>query len=293
LTQISLCLVDADNEFQQLLLKDGEEAARKHGVGLDVFWSGHDLSAQLATVSRRLVTGPRPDALLVMAVRDKGLGRLVREAARTGIHWVFVNRSDDGLEELRREFPKLALSCVCADEIETGRIQGWILARLLPTGGKVLYVEGSRRSLAAKDRTTGAMEAVKGTPVELVTVEGGWTSKESEEAVHTWLGVAIRARVKIDLVACHTDLIAQGAIAALRRVANELGRPDLAKVRVVGCDGTPNVGQAMVADGRLAATIVLPRAVGPAVEIVAHVLRGGPRPAALVMLKGEPLLGRS
>ncbi len=289
--QISLCLVDPQNDFQQLLRADAETAARDAGLALDVLWSGHDLSAQLIAVGRRLTAGPRPDAVVVMAVRDRGLGRLVREAARAGIHWLFVNRSEDELEEPRREFPRLAISCVCADEVETGRIQARILARLLPAGGRVLYVEGSRRSLAARDRSTGASEAVKGTAVELVPVEAGWTSQESEAAVHDWLSVAIRAQRRIDLVACHTDIIAVGAIAALRRVAEELGRPELARVPIVGCDGTPTLGQAMVADGRLAATVVLPRAAGPAVKIVAGVLRGEPRPDALVMLKGEPLMG--
>lgn len=292
MAQISLCLVDSQNDFQQLLRAEAETAARDAGHSLDVSWSGHDLSVQLTVVGRRLTSNPRPDALLVMAVRDRGLGRLVREAARAGIHWLFVNRSEDELDELRREFPRLALSCVCADEVETGRVQGGILARLLPAGGRVLYVEGTRRSLAARDRTAGATEAVKGSKIELVPVEAGWTSQESEEAVHSWLGVALRAQRKIDLVACHTDLIALGAIAALRRMAAELGRPELTKVPIVGCDGTPTLGQAMVADGRLAATVVLPRAAGPAVKLVAGVLRGEPRPEALVMLQGQPLYGR-
>jgi ABC-type sugar transport system substrate-binding protein len=290
-TRIALCLVDSENEFQQLLRQDGDAAARAAGLDLDVFWCGNDLSTQLTEVGKALARSPA--ALLVMAVRDRGLGRLVRDAARAGVHWVFVNRSEDDLEELRREFPKLVLSCVCADEVETGRIQGRILTQLLPAGGRVLYVEGSRRSLAARDRTAGATEVLKGTPVELVPLETGWTSQESEASVHGWLAVAVRAQRKIDLVACHTDLIAQGAIAALRRVAGELARPELAKMRVVGCDGTPAVGQAMVADGRLAATVVLPRAVGPAVKLVAGVLRGEPVPEAIVMLKGSPLLGRS
>src|SRR5262249_7093993 len=105
-------------------------------ASLDVFWCGHDLASQLTEIGRRLAAPPRPDALLVLAVRDRGLGNLVRDAARAGVHWVFINRSEDDLDALRREFPKLMLSCVCADELETGRIQGRILARLLPSGGR-------------------------------------------------------------------------------------------------------------------------------------------------------------
>jgi ABC-type sugar transport system substrate-binding protein len=294
LPQISFCLVDADSDFQQVLREDAEAAAKAASVSLDVFWCGHDLASQLMEIGRRLAAPPRPDALLVLAVRDRGLGHLVRDAARAGTHWVFINRSEDDLDSLRREFPKLMLSCVCADELDTGHIQGRILAQLLPGGGKVLYVEGSRRSLAARDRTAGALEAIAGKGIELVRLEAGWTSRESETTVHNWLSIAVRAQRRFDAVACHTDLIALGAIAALHSVSRELERPDLLRVPIVGCDGTPQLGQAMVADGRLAGTVVLPRAAGPAVTLVAGVLRGDPRPEAVVLLKtGEPFVGRS
>jgi ABC-type sugar transport system substrate-binding protein len=294
LGHVSFCLVDADSDFQQVLLEDAEAAARAESLSLDVFWCGHDLASQLKEIGRRLAAPPRPDALLVLAVRDQGLGHLVRDAARAGIHWVFINRSEDDLDTLRREFPKLMLSCVCADEVDTGRIQGRILAQLLPAGGKILYVEGSRRSLAARDRTAGAMEAIAGKALELVRLEAGWTSQEAEATVHNWLSIALRAQRRFDVVACHTDLIALGAIEALRRVSSELARPDLLKVPIVGCDGTQQRGQAMVADGRLAGTVVLPRAAGPAVKLIAGVLRGEPRPEALVQLRtGEPFVGRS
>jgi ribose transport system substrate-binding protein len=291
LTTVSLCLVDPANEFQQLLHKDADAAARQAGLAVDVVWSGPDLSGQLNVLRKRLDGQPKPAAVLVMAVRDRGLLNVARDAVRSGAHWIFINRSEDDLEELRREFPSVALSCVCADEVETGRIQGRLIAKLLPAGGKVLHVEGTRRSLASKDRTAGTVEVLPGRNIELMSLEAGWTRDEAEAAVRGWLSVAARANVKLDLVACHTDTIAIGAIAALRAVAAEQHLPELAKVRVVGCDGTPAVGRAMVADGRLAATVVLPRSAGPAVEIVAGVLAGRPRPAALVMLKGEPLLG--
>jgi ABC-type sugar transport system substrate-binding protein len=293
LGQISFCLVDADSDFQQVLREDAEAAARAEDLSLDVFWCGHDLASQLKEIGRRLAAAPRPDALLVLAVRDQGLGHLVRDAARAGIHWVFINRSEDDLDAVRREFPRLMLSCVCADEVDTGVIQGRILAQLLPSGGKVLYVEGSRRSLAARDRTAGAMQAIAGKGIDLVRLEAGWTSGESETTVYNWLSIAVRAQRRFDAVACHTDLIAVGAIEALHRVSRELARPELLEIPIVGCDGTPQRGQAMVADGRLAGTVVLPRAAGPAVKLVAGVLRGDPRPETLVLLKtGEPFVGR-
>jgi hypothetical protein len=39
----------------------------------------------------------------------------------------------------------------------------------------------------------------------------------------------------------------------------------------------------MVAEGRLTATVVLPRVAGPALEVVARLLATGARPASLIM----------
>ena len=66
-------------------------------------------------------------------------------------------------------------------------------------------------------------------------------------------------------MACHNDLLARGARRALVDVAKDLDHPELGKLPLVGCDGTPSVGQAMVKAGELAATVVLPRSSGPAV----------------------------
>jgi ABC-type sugar transport system substrate-binding protein len=286
---IALCLVDDKNDFQQLLRDDAEAAARKAGIVLDVLWSGPDLSGQLNVLQDRLGAAPRPDAVLVMAVRDRGIARLVREAARAGIHWIFLNRSEDNLDALRLESLAVAISSVCADENETGRIQGRIFRALLPAGGKVLYVQGSSRSLAARERTAGVEEVVAGTAIDLVPIEAGWTTEDGRSAVRSWLNIAARANVRLDLVGCQNDLLAAGAIAGLQEVAKELGQPAVAKVPVVGCDGAPSMGQAMVKDGRLRATVVLPRTTATAVELVARVLAGGERPPALVMLKGESM----
>jgi ABC-type sugar transport system substrate-binding protein len=286
---IAVCLVDNKNDFQQLLREDAEGAARKASILLDVLWSGPDLSGQINALQDRLGATPRPDAFLVMAVRDRGIARLVREAARAGIHWLFINRSEDDLEALRQEFPAVAISSVCADEMETGRIQGRIFRALLPAGGKVLYVQGSNRSLAARERTAGVEEVVAGTAIDLVPIEAGWTTEDGRNAVRSWLGIAARANVRLDLVGCQNDLLAAGAITGLQEVARDLGQPAVAKVPVVGCDGAPSMGQAMVKDGRLLATVVLPRTTTTAVGLVARVLAGGERPPALVMLKGESL----
>jgi ABC-type sugar transport system substrate-binding protein len=284
---LALCLVDADNDFQQAARLDAEDAARGAGLSIETHWSGGDLSAQLAQVRQLLDRTSPPAAILIMAVRDRGLARLAAEAAGAAIHWVFLNRTEDDLDDVRRVHPRAIVCQIYPDEVETGRVQGRLVQALLPNGGRVLQVEGSRRSLAARDRTAGTLQVLAGGPVQLVPLEAGWTAEEGREAVRGWLRVAVRANVHLDLVLCHNDLLAVGAREALEEVARTLERPGLTTLPIVGCDGTPSVGQKMVEEGRIAATVVLPRSSRTAVELVARALAGGEPPPAVVTLRAS------
>ena len=283
---IALCLVDPHNDFQQMLRADAEAAAKKAGLKLDVHFSGHDLPAQLNTIRHCIDAKPR--AILVLATRDKGLARSARDAVRAGIAFVYLNRTEDDLAETQKEHPGTPVTVICADELETGRIQGRLFRAILPDGGTVLYVQGSKRSLAARDRTAGMEEAVRDSKLEVVTLEAGWSADEARQAVRNWLGIVARGNKRIDLVGCQNDQIAIGALDALRIVASDVNRPELGKVPVVGCDGTPTVGQKMVNDGQLAATVVLPRSVGAAIERMARYIQNNEVPPPLVTLAGSP-----
>jgi ABC-type sugar transport system substrate-binding protein len=127
---VELFLVDEDNEFQQLLRDEAVTAATRTGLSLKTTFTGDDFSAQLAQLRR--CAASKPEAILVMSVRDRGLVRVTAEAMREGVHWVFLNRTEDETDDLRRQFPKVALTTVCPDETETGRIQGRLIKTLLP-----------------------------------------------------------------------------------------------------------------------------------------------------------------
>jgi ABC-type sugar transport system substrate-binding protein len=278
-----LVLVDGSNQFQQLLKADAEAAGRKAGIEVDTIFTGESLAEHLGAL-RRLIVAPekRPAALLVMAVRDHGLDRVVREAAGAGVHFVFLNAVEDDLDAVRREFPSVVVSTVCPDEVETGRVQGRQLLALVPAGRRVLYVQGSPRSLASRQRTTGMQEATAGAPFEVVLAGGEWSPVFAGRTVREWLRFAVGGRRPFDLVACQNDHMAGGVLEALAAAAAESGQPDVARIPVAGCDGAPEIGQRMVREGRLVATVVLPRVAGPAVKEVAALLARGERPAPVI-----------
>jgi ABC-type sugar transport system substrate-binding protein len=282
--RLVLALVDETNHFQQLLRGDAEAAARKAGLELSTLFTGESLAEHVGALRRLIVAETRPAALVVMAVRDHGLDRVVREAAAAGVHFVFLNAVEDDLDAVRREFPAVSVFTVCPDELETGRVQGRQMRALVPAGRRVLYIQGSPRSLASRQRTAGMQEATAGAPFEVVLAGGDWSPDFAGRTVREWLRFAVGGRRPFDLVCCQNDHMAGGALEALAAAAAEQHKPEIARIPVAGCDGAPEIGQKMVREGRLVATVVLPRVAAPAVEEVAALLAHGRKPAPVVTL---------
>ena len=283
--RVTLGLVDEANQFQQLLRSDAEAVARRTGLSLTTVFTGDNFNEQ-TTILRRLFADPgaRPDGLLVMPVRDRGLAGVVREAVAAGVHWVFLTAIEDDLEGIRREKPGAVVATVCPDEVETGRIQGHQICALLPPGGRVLYVQGNLRSLTSRQRTAGMQEIVTRAGRSVVLAGGDWSPELAGSTVRDWLRFGVGGRRQFDLVTCQNDHMAEGVLQALAAAAAESGRREIARIPVTGCDGAPDKGSKMVADGRLTATVVLPRVAAPAMEIMARVLTASEKPTPLTML---------
>jgi ABC-type sugar transport system substrate-binding protein len=282
---IDLWLVDAANEFQQMLKADAEAVCRKAGLGLTVHFTGYDASAQVREIRAALARSPHADAFLVMGTRDRGLGAYVRHAAREGIAWFFLNGVEDDLGAIRSEHPAAVIAVVTADERETGRIQGRQLRAFVPHGRLVLYVQGGTQSRVARERTAGVLEATKGAPFEVALIEGGWDPAVAREHVRRWLSIVAHGGTFPDLVACQNDPLALAALEALQEVAEATGRPELARIPVTGCDGTPKMGQRLVREGTIRATVVLPPWAGVAAQQAADFLLKGQAPPPTTLLK--------
>jgi ABC-type sugar transport system substrate-binding protein len=285
-SKVALFLVER-SDFQEALRKDAEARAKKTGVLLETYFTGHDFASQVKQVRECIDGKAQPNAVIVLPVRDHGFGLTVRAALRAGISFVYIDRTEDDLVEAAKDAANGAVvSQVCPDEVDTGGIQGRQFRSLLPNGGKVLYIQGSRRSLSGRDRTQGMEEAIKGSGLEVTPVEAGFSTEEARKAVLHRLELLGRIRAKVDLIGCQTDQIALGALKALDEAAVTLQQPEIAHIKVTGCDATPDLGQKLVAGGRMAASISLPHVSGPAVEAVARHLQGTPM-APTLFFKAE------
>jgi ABC-type sugar transport system substrate-binding protein len=278
---ISLHLTEASNHYQQQLKSDAAGAASRAGYRLEVSFSHLGVVKQIQQLfaSVQAPASARPRAIVVLPARDGTLDDVAREAARSGIAWVLLNRRASALGSLPREFPAVPIFTVTPDDRHIGEIQGQQLRSLLPSGGRVLYVRGAVTTATAVEREQGVRDALgaSGSAIDLEIVEGGWTLDGARRGVELWLRTA-RSGHTVDVIACQNDEMAVGALRALDMVASELGRPELLRARILGCDGLPGAGRLLVDEKKLAATVSVPSTGGVAIDLLVRSLDGGNKP---------------
>ena len=111
--------------------------------------------------------------------------------------------------------------------------------------------------------------------------------KGAETALGEWFRVGAARDSPLGLVVCQNDAMASGARNALLRQATNSGRRELDRVTLVGRDGLAEEGQAMVARGEIAATVVMPPTTPPALEILRRYWDADAR-SATVLLEASP-----
>src|SRR5262249_35339992 len=265
-----LCVADQANEYQETVIKDASAAATRAGFTLDVRSADDRVTQQIRQIYECLHADPeqRPKAIIVMPVRVNSLERVAREAVQAGIGWISLHRRMDSLANLRQEFPNVPISFVSPDQRQIGEIQGRQFRALLPRGGQLLYVTGEATSPPAHQRLEGMTETIKGSGVKVAGVlDGNWSISDAERVVGSWLRIVMSGNSRIDLVGCQNDRMAIGALKALATVGDYLKREDLKLTPVTGVDGVLDVGQKMVNEKQLAATVVVPSSGSPAIDL--------------------------
>lgn len=282
--KIVVGLLTKEQEFQALQAADAERAAARAGLDIEVVYARNNATLQVEQLYHyvRAAEAARPAAIIAQSVAGDGLERVARDAVKSGIGWVLLNRDALYVDGLRKEYPKLPVAIVTTDQLAVGRIQGRQFRSLLPKGGNLLYVQGPPDTSAAQQRLQGVREALNGANIQIVIVNGEWTEASGEKAVASWLRLSSSQDFRIDAVGAQNDAMAIGA-----RKAIVARRPESASKPFTGCDGLPDGGQRLVKEKQLAATVILPSCAGPAVDLVAAQLKGAPA-APRVVLSPRP-----
>jgi ribose transport system substrate-binding protein len=280
---IGLLLRTTENDYQQHLKEDALREGKRLGFTVEVETAQDDSARQLAQITAAINNAHASNlaALLVGAVRDDALLPAARAAAEAGIAWVMLNRDASFIEELRQQFPNRAIFAVTPDQTEIGRIHGRQVRALMPGGGCVLSVTGPLATSAAQHRLDGLKSTIADA-YRLVTLAADWTSEGARMALERWLKDMPKDAETPGVLVAQNDEMALGVRQAAREAAVRLNLP-LDQLPILGCDGSPTLGQRLVREGRLRATIITPSASGPALEWIARVRDLGEIPPALVI----------
>jgi ABC-type sugar transport system substrate-binding protein len=285
--RIVVSLPEKENEFQLLQTADAHAAAGRLGLDVEVLYSENNAVLQIQQLFKVIHADPPPRAIVVEPVALRSLERVAQAAVRAGVAWAALNGSATYLDDLRRRFPEVPIFAVGSDQVEIGRIQGRHLRILLPAGGTVVYVQGPRGATAAEDRSRGLQESIAGGEITTINLDALWTEESAEQTVRGWLRLRKWESTRIDAVAAQDDSMARGARRALEAVPELAQR--CAAIPFLGIDGVPEVGQQLVKQGLLTATVVMPSNTGAALEALARWLHSGARPAASIDLAVQSL----
>lgn len=268
-----MSLLAEDQDFQRLQADDARATAARTGLSAEVVFAEQSAIVQIQQLYRAIhrPAEERPAAIVVETVVGEGLERVARAATQAGIGWILINRRVGYLEELRRAHPALPISTVGTDQLEVGRLQArQFRALLTEPSGIVLYVQGPPDTSVARERHQGAVGGLAGTGIELRVLDGDWSEASGQHAVDRWLRLKTSESVHPSVVGGQNDAMATGAARALEAWT---ARPELARLPRTGCDGLEHGGRRLVDTRQLAATIVTPSNTGPAVELLARMLK--------------------
>jgi ribose transport system substrate-binding protein len=271
---------DEAQEYQKFQADDARTTAARLGLDLRVRFAEANAVMQIHQLFEEIhkPESERPALLVVSTYATDGLERVARNAVKSGVGWLLLNRSQSYLETIRGGAGTPPVACVTTDHHEAGRIQGLQIQKLLPEGGSILYVQGPPGLASAQARLESTRRALGGS-YALTVMNGDWTQGGAERVVAGWLRLKSSELSAPDLVCGQNDVMALGARAAL-----ETRRPEWANVPFIGIDGLPAGGQRQVAEGRLAATVAIPSCAGPGLEIAVQALRSGAPPPATTIL---------
>ena len=250
------------NHFQ--LLQEDTALTEGRRLALDVevaFAPGFD---QLRALKRRLsdAAAGAVDAVVTepanSATMDLMLGDL---RGKCGL--VILSAWGPSIEQAAPSWGSgLPMGSVGTDHLSVGEIQSKQVKRLLPAGGRLLYVAGPLRSSAAQQRLEG-LKTQLGGEIKVEEISAGqWTESDGIVAFNDWYRVAKARDPVVPVVAAGNDELALGARRACEALANMQHREALLKARFLGVDACPTFGQKLIADKQLHASVLTPANTG-------------------------------
>ena len=279
--RVLVSLITKDNDYQREQAVAAERAAAKLGIAVEIIYAGNDAIVQSQQLLEAIQAKPerRPHAI-VLSPAGTALHQVALAAAKANIGWVVLNLDADYIASVRR-LTSAPVFAVSSDHLAIGKLQAAQVARLLPEGGQVLYVQGPSISAAAHQRTQGMKEA-KPANIQLRLLTGQWTEASAYQAALSFLRLRTSHDARIEMVVSQNDAMAIGVRKALKEAMK-----DWSWLPFTGVDGLPSTGRRWVQEGLLTATVIVPTNTDIALEMLKKALMTKSQPAELTFTKPE------
>ena len=208
------------------------------------------------------------DAIVLAPVVETGWDQVLQEVKAAGIPLVIVDRNVTA-------DPSLYITRVSSDFVHEGRLAAAWLAQATNGNCKIIELEGTIGSSAARDRQIGFNEVIAMFPgMEIVlTQSGDFLRQDGHDVID---GILLTEDISdVCAVWAHNDDMAIGAIAAMKEHGLKPGKDIL----VVSVDAIPDIFKSMM-DGDANATVELsPFMAAPAFTAIQDYLAGKTVPA--------------
>lgn len=177
--EITVVYHDTGIEFGQVIRTGAMAAAEEFGV--DVNWVGPigiDVNEQVNFIENAITTGV--DGLAISNVNAEALNPMIDKAIDSGIPTVTFNSEAAGSKRL---------AFYGQDLVQSGYVQGQILAEYMDEKGKVIITSGDASASWSQDREAGVRKAIAEYPdMEVIQViSTGWEEQQMYAAIENAL----------------------------------------------------------------------------------------------------------
>ena len=229
-----------------------QAAAKEFNV--ELLFDDADQSQERQIAAVREFIEKQVDVIVISPVVEKGWDEVLREAKEAGIPVVLSDRKIESSED------DLVTTYIGADFLEEGRrAMRWIVKNVPADQEqkKILEIQGNQGASPTEERKAGFRDILEENPLYRIvysaygnyTYEGGRSVIERYLKEHDW---------DIDIIFCHNDDMALGAIEELERFGIEPG----VDVKIVSVDATMEAFKAMAA-GKLNCSVECNPLLGP------------------------------
>jgi len=263
--KVLISLTTQDNDYQRAQAASVESVARRMGAHIEIIYADNDPVLQSQQILSVIQRKNSDISAVITEPVGTGMAQVAEAATKAGIAWGVLNRDIDyaGRMSVAHGVPVFEVG---VDQEAVGHIHAAQLAKLVPNGGTVLYIEGPAAGSAAKLRTQGTM-AKKPAKIDLKILKGNWTEESGHKVVGSWLKLSTSKSHGFVAVVAQDDAMVIGARKAFSEIADTGERAAWLALPHIGCDGLPETGQQYVRRGQLAATVVYPLVAGIALEM--------------------------